>query len=628
MVKVNLKFLSNEAGEREGLADAGIETFRDAPYASCAREAGQNARDAFERLPVRMIFNVRLIGAEELPAHEELVEAVTAALRESIQDKEIEFFRNALKVLRDDRIPVLEIADFNTKGLVGPPNTAGTPFHSLLKSSGVSVKESATAGGSFGIGKNASFAVSDMQMVLYSTLYSVDGVEAFAAQGKVKLASHTSADGSPRRATGYWGNPDSFAAVIDVGAVPQWMRRTDIGTSIFVVGFRESQDWAEHMTASLVANFFAAVQREEMIFEVDGGRIAINRNTIEHLLARDDVQRAAEASGGREELQFAGQRLARLVSPNAQSSEIAVPGAGLFSLRPLIQEGMPRRVGFVRNGMYITDNLKLFNEPLTRFPGSREFVALVEPANADAGEFLKKLENPEHNNFSAERLPSPQTRAVATTAMRALARKLREAIKQSTAVETVDSVVLDELGQFFAAGGRRESTDLRASRDPETYVYSPPRPAETRRPPQQTVGGTSGGKAGSGRSAGGVRGAPGPVPGGGSGGAGRRGPAESVRLTDLRNTIQREAGAPASRRTLRFTPDVSGKVKVRVLATGVNVPESLRVVATDRGVVTSEGFNVDVEAGQRTVVRVTFAEPYDGSIDVSAVASDSEGTTV
>lgn len=628
MVKVSLKFLSNEAGESEGLADAGIETFRDAPYASSAREAGQNARDAFESLPVRMTFNMRRIGAQELPAHAELVEAVTAALRDSTQDKEKEFFLNAVKVLRGDQIPVLEIADFNTKGLAGPPNTAGTPFHSLLKSSGVSVKESATAGGSFGIGKNASFAVSDLQMVLYSTLYSMGGVEAFAAQGKVKLASHIGADGSLRRATGYWGIPENFAAVIDMGSVPEWMRRTEIGTSIFVVGFRESQDWAEHMTASLVTNFFAAVQREEMIFEVDSGRIAINRNTIEHLLARYDVQRAAEASGGREELQFAGQLLACLVSPNAQSIEIAVPGAGLFALRLLTMEGMPRRVGFVRNGMYITDNLKFFNEPLARFPGSREFVAVVEPANADAGELLKKLENPEHNNFSAERLPSPQTRAAATTAMRTLARKLRQEIKQSTAVEKVDSVVLDELGQFFAAGGRHESTDPRAPRDPETHVYSPPRPAETRRPPQQTVGGTSGGKAGSGRSAGADRGAPGPVPGGGSGGAGRRGPSESVRLTDLRNTIQREAGAPASRRTLRFTPDVSGKVQVRVLATGVNVPESLRVVATDRGEVTSEGFNVDVEAGQRTVVRVTFAEPYDGPIDVSAVASDSEGTTV
>ena len=53
-----LKFLTNEAGEKEGLGDAGIETFRDSPYASCAREAGQNSRDAAREKPVRMTFNV------------------------------------------------------------------------------------------------------------------------------------------------------------------------------------------------------------------------------------------------------------------------------------------------------------------------------------------------------------------------------------------------------------------------------------------------------------------------------------------------------------------------------------------------------------------------------------------
>lgn len=51
MVEPVLRFLTNEAGEKEGLGDAGIETFRDAPYASCAREAGQNSRDAATACP-------------------------------------------------------------------------------------------------------------------------------------------------------------------------------------------------------------------------------------------------------------------------------------------------------------------------------------------------------------------------------------------------------------------------------------------------------------------------------------------------------------------------------------------------------------------------------------------------
>lgn len=67
-------------------------------------------------------------------------------------------------VLTGDEITLLCIADSNTKGLTGPAE-AGKPFHSLLKDAGVSNKDAADSGGSFGIGKNAAFAVSELQAV-------------------------------------------------------------------------------------------------------------------------------------------------------------------------------------------------------------------------------------------------------------------------------------------------------------------------------------------------------------------------------------------------------------------------------------------------------------------------------
>lgn len=41
-----IRFLMNEARKVEGLAYAGFETCRGSPYTSCARETGQNSRDA------------------------------------------------------------------------------------------------------------------------------------------------------------------------------------------------------------------------------------------------------------------------------------------------------------------------------------------------------------------------------------------------------------------------------------------------------------------------------------------------------------------------------------------------------------------------------------------------------
>jgi hypothetical protein len=133
-----LEFLRNDAGEEEGLGDAGIETFRDAPYASCAREAGQNSRDAEQDLPIRMTFNVISVTHDEFPSHDILTSTLQACSDEAVQEKELEFFGNARTVIDRPTISVLEIADYNTKGLTGPPDQPHTPFHSLLKATGVS----------------------------------------------------------------------------------------------------------------------------------------------------------------------------------------------------------------------------------------------------------------------------------------------------------------------------------------------------------------------------------------------------------------------------------------------------------------------------------------------------------
>ena len=625
MTDPTLRFLPNEAGEKEGLGDAGIETFRDTPYASCAREAGQNSRDAAKELPVRITFDIRRLGHDEFPSHAELREAIEACREEVSQDREIAFFDNAADVIGKARIPVLEIADSNTTGLTGPPDQHGTPFHSLVKASGVTVKSDAAAGGSFGIGKNASFAVSDLQTVFYSSAYEDpdSGNGAFAAQGKVKLVSHEGADNEPRRATGYWGNPKRFSAVTSRSLVPDWMRRNAVGTTIFCMGFRESEDWAERMTYSLVSNFFCAVHRQEMNFEVDSGRIAINRNTLENLLEREDIKSAAENTGHLADLEFAGQLYRCLVSESAEEEIVTLAsGLGRIRVRILVGEGMPRRIGFIRNGMLITDNLRHFGQPLARFPGSRDFVALVEPEDTDAGVLLKQLENPAHDGFSAERIPDSDKRAKATAAMRGLGRAIRETIRVATSVRHEGAVVLDELGRFFAEPGKADAEpDPNAEHDPEKYTYTSHRRTPQRRRAPTPSGGQEGGRSGKGTGTKGNNGGSGngKGTGTGTGGKGSRGERDTIVLRNIRNRIRTgDDGTPISRE-LHFTPGAGGRIEVAVQATGVNVADNLRVVASDSGDTGSGVLSLDVVEGERCSVIVSFDEPYDGPIELLAV---------
>ena len=41
-------------------------------------------------------------------------------------------------------------------------------------------------------------------------------------------------------------------------------------------------------------NFFCAIERREMEFEIDNGLIKINRGTLEELFKNDDVTRAVD----------------------------------------------------------------------------------------------------------------------------------------------------------------------------------------------------------------------------------------------------------------------------------------------------------------------------------------------
>ena len=80
---------------------------------------------------------------------------------------------------------------------------------------------------------------------------------------------------------------------------------------------------------------------------------------------------------------------------------------------------MPKRVAIIRNGMLIAQSLEHFGDKFARFPGARDFIMLVEPADDEASKALKSLENPQHNAFSAGRLDDPEKQRNISRAMKA-----------------------------------------------------------------------------------------------------------------------------------------------------------------------------------------------------------------
>ncbi|MDB5747672.1 MAG: hypothetical protein JWP72_2520, partial [Massilia sp.] len=369
-----IQFLKNEANKVEGLAYAGFETFRGSPYTSCARETGQNSRDAaFGNAPVQVAFNLREIPRSEVPFADQLQHSIDCCLKSPRDQKTKAHLERARAQIMAPTVKVLEIADLHTTGLTGPVDDESSVFAALVKGDGVTNKSDPTSAGSYGIGKNAAYAVSDLQTVIYSTCYQEGGTEkiSFAAQGRLRLISHTDGD-RKLSAEGYWGN-DNFTPLTSASEVPGWVARDRIGTSIFSVGFREQDRWADRMRLSLATNFFLAIRRNEIEFSVDG--VKLNQPSIESILESPALADIAAASDETASLDRAKRLMLCIGSDAAIRHKISVKGLGDFDLHLLIAENMPREIHILRNGIYICDNFGKFGLPMRAFRGTKEYIA-------------------------------------------------------------------------------------------------------------------------------------------------------------------------------------------------------------------------------------------------------------
>lgn len=605
-VVTEIRFLVNEARKVEGLAYAGFETFRGSPYTSCARETGQNSRDAAASNQIVSVrFTLHSMARTDVPFADELQHSIGCCLSAPQDEKTKRHLERALETISASAIKVLEISDRNTTGLSGPTADPQSVFAALVKGDGVTKKLDTTSAGSFGIGKNAPFAVSDLQTVIYSTRYVDTEIkqEKFAAQGRLRLISHV--DGSKNySAEGYWGGPN-FAAIEDISEVPNWMARQEIGTSIFSIGFREQDHWVDRMTLSLVTNFFLAIERKQIEFSVEG--VYINRASLDSILGSEAVQRIAELTDQKEELERARRLVECMRSDAALRSTISVDGLGDFNFHLLVKEGMPKEVHVLRNGIYITDNFAKFSEPLRRFPGMREFTSVLEPAPTASGRnpsaLLKQIENPAHDSLEPERIVDSAMRDAAKKQIKSLIKQMREIIKSAAKIDEVNRSQLDELSYLFADSG----SDGRKGdeHDPDRYLYGQARKGRRATPP-----GTSGKGAGKGGTRGGTK-------------SGTRvgrstGTRSALPIRDLRSVLPDQGNG--LQRTIFFTPDTDGEIEIAVAASGLSDDVALPVATSSIGQTVAGRVVLNVRKGERIEVGVSFEEPFDGPIELMTKA--------
>jgi hypothetical protein len=622
------------ANQWDGFNEPGVEHFAGSPLKSLAREIVQNSLDSHDPSkpgPVRVEFEEISIKPKDIPGYLELVDTVSLCLAAAHAEGEKAelFFTNAIAELKKSRIKALVISDFNTRGIEGPAEN-GTPYFAFMKAKGQSKKIDLTAGGSYGIGKFAPFATSNLRTVFVSTAFVDDlGSVQQYTQGKTILMSHDDVQGHRHQGVGFWGVTEKCQPVEGHSEeIPNWLSRgaakgrPEIGTKLVIVGFDSKPGWQHVLAASIIENFFGAIQQERLEVIINKTQ-KISHAELQETFESAPLKVAIENEAGEPE-HFENCKAYSYCLKSHQEAFIESrqdQDLGLCEVKILVGEGLPKKVAFLRNGMFISDSLDL--PGLRRFSEFKDFVAVFQCRSDKGIALLRKMEPPKHDSFEPDRLFSREEQARGKRALKEVANWIREMLRRNAKDPVSEVTTLDELKEFFAD----ESADGKGKGTEETnpfgkvFITAKPLPQKKQATPSTfrgvadqgtddttTEGGGSDGKDGTGGGDG--KGGMGDTAGGsGSGGQ----PELQVSLSNPRAVVL----TPETRR-IGFTSSRSGKVSIALFEVGADSDYPLNAKKSSVGEISNGKILLDLTKNSRSIIDVELAEVFSGALKVVA----------
>ena len=449
------------SGGVEVINDPSSAFFRDDAIAKLVREVIQNSLDAREpgiQEPVCVTFadvqvERSLIGASQLYRH------LVSCLNRSVEEERPESIRNlyqeAVKTLKNSQVRCLRITDSNTTGL------QGRRWDALVTQEGsVEKPDAGSPGGSFGIGKNAVFNVSDILTVFYSTNYldrrrgRVDRV-----QGKATLMAHPnpSDEDESLQHTGFYtdeyGEPIEGRREID-----PFFLLSEPGTGVYVMGFNPRvADWVGEVIRAVLRNFFFAIHHQTLV-------VCIKDDTQTVRISHEDLELLFERYATNMQESYDYYRAIRDTEPTETER---IRNLGSVELYVKIDSG-PRRMAYVnRNGMLITDSREKKDNPIP--PRNRslwpDFAAVVIPSTDSTDRYIRRMENPSHDSISPSQLREQSEQRKMENAFRNVRRIIREIMDKRTHLsQSGNQANLRELAEMFP--------ELDASKDGVTSLVT------------------------------------------------------------------------------------------------------------------------------------------------------------
>ncbi len=250
----------NDSGELVGYNDLARVSFGIRTVHYLVRETIQNSLDARREDAegaVLVSFQSFDIPRERFPGREDFQNILERCFLSNREDKKCrEAFERAADVLKAERIAVLRISDFRTRGLEGAlAGEKGSLWSGLVKEQGFSVQKEENAGGSFGIGKAVVYSCSELRTAFFASL-DKEGVESYT--GVAKLVSYR--DEKDRWTTGtVYYSDENKKALLDIFTLDPAFRRRTSGTDIFIMGLVPIEGLEQEMIRAVLDNFLLAI---------------------------------------------------------------------------------------------------------------------------------------------------------------------------------------------------------------------------------------------------------------------------------------------------------------------------------------------------------------------------------
>lgn len=635
MSKIGWIHPTDESDQWDGFNEPGIEHFAGSPIRHLAREVVQNSLDSQDEelgQPVRVEIREVAIKTAQIPGIEELKHSFHLCFQsaENESAKARQFFEAGLKDLDKSKIKVLEISDYNTKGIRGPARN-GTPYYAFMKAKGQSKKSTETATGSFGIGKFAPYAVSKLRTVFVSTVFRSDTDEFVQySQGKSILMSHDDEKGNRHQGIGFWGVKSKCQPVIGgKQEIPEWLSRAPIGkdlskfvgTKLIILGFESQPGWQQSLAASIAENFFGAIHAGRLEVTVDK-KYFINSSGIQGVFDDNQIRETIESEKNEPD-QFDNSRdyYDCLVSHEGtvieQTQNLHL---GLCELKILVREGLPKKVAFLRNGMFISDNLGL--PGVKNFSEFKDFVAVFQCRDDKGIELLRAMEPPRHDDFEPDRLATKDEQAKARKALKDMANWIREMLRRRAKDPISEITKIDELKDFFADDEAEDGKGNGLEEvNPSGKIIIKAKPVPPRKSRSiygefgvlggSTLSSLTTGTMSKGKESGGGQTETSMAEGDNGGGGSSQKP-----IAPFANP--RAVVTTANARRLSFTPLASGQYEISLFEVGADSDYLVNISNASEGSVLHGKLKLATQEGVRQSVEIELGENFDGALKVVA----------